>query len=203
VTFAETAQVDLAPTPDRAALRRAVERMDLRAGTGIGEAIFASLDALATVGAIAPLPGSPLDGAPPTTAAPLPRGDAPARIVVMSDGETTMGRPNELATRAAAAAGVPVWTIAFGTSHGTISYEGQTVMVPTNAPALAQVARATGGQSFEAASESELLAVFSDVGVTVDTEEVERDLAPWFTGAGLLLVAAAGVLSLVWFQRLV
>jgi hypothetical protein len=45
--------------------------------------------------------------------------------------------------------------------------------------------------------------VFDHVGVTVDTEHVEHDLAPWFTGAGLLLVAAAGVLSLAWFQRLV
>ena len=161
VTFAETAQVDLAPSLDRAPLRRAVESMTLRPGTGIGEAIFASLDALAAVGAIDPLPGSPLDGPTTTVAATPPRdradGDAPARIVVMSDGETTMGRPNEQAARAAADAGVPVWTIAFGTTHGTIDYEGQVVLVPTNGPALAEVAEATGGKSFTAAQRGRAL----------------------------------------------
>jgi len=203
VTFAETAQVDVLPTTDRQPMRRAVEAMTLRAGTGIGEAIFASLDALITAGVLPPREQRPANG----DAVPLPApGDGerpPARIVVMSDGETTAGRPNEEAAAAAAAAGIPVWTIAFGTLGGTISYQDEVVPVPINGPALAQIASMTGGEHFEAATEAELFQVFENVGVTVDTETVERDLSPWFTGTGLALVVVAGLLSLVWFQRLV
>src|SRR5690606_14277214 len=97
VTFAETAQVDVVPSTDRRPAQAAVRSMQLRPGTGIGEAIFASLDALSAAGVIAPPngaapPGYALSPAPP---APRPPGDPPpARIVVMSDGETTAGRPN-------------------------------------------------------------------------------------------------------------
>ena len=57
----------------------------------------------------------------------------------MSDGETTVGRPNELATRAASEAKVQVSTIAFGTDAGYVVVEGRNIPVPVNRDALAAI----------------------------------------------------------------
>ena len=87
----------------------------------IGAAIDTSLDALQTV-------------------PPAPDGSAvPAAVVVMSDGTTTMGVPNETAAQRAVEEGVPVSTIAFGTENGTVTIpgSGELVRVPVDAEALA------------------------------------------------------------------
>ncbi len=105
VVFNGTTAVAVSPTHDREALVAAIDAVELGEGTAIGDAIFTALDAVAAA----------------------PRGEddepAPARIVVMSDGETTVGRDNAEAAAAAADAGVPVDTIAFGTPDGTIEAE--------------------------------------------------------------------------------
>src|SRR5262245_55738074 len=125
VTFHDVASVAVAPSRDRAALGTAIDRFDLGEGTAIGDAVLASRDAVARAAAA---PGE--DGEP-----------VPARIVVMSDGETTSGISNEEAAAAAAAAGVPVDTIAFGTPEGTIVDEsGDTVEVPVAPGPLADLA---------------------------------------------------------------
>ena len=88
----------------------------------------------------------------------------PATIVVISDGETTVGRPNDEAIDAANEAGVPVSTIAFGTDDGVIFIEGEAIPVPPDLEAMEQIADATGGVFFEAESEQELDAVYADLG---------------------------------------
>jgi Ca-activated chloride channel homolog len=206
VSFAETATVAVAPTDDLRTLDDAVASLRLRQGTAIGEAIFASLDALVAAGAIPPPPdaveGDGADGAvpPPTTRAP---DDAPpARIVVMSDGTTTAGRPNEQAVAAALESGVPVSTIAFGTASGMVTVNGETVPVPVDPPALQAIAQDTGGRFYAASSAAGLAEVFDDIGGQVQTSTELVDLSPWFTGAALALLSLAAVGSLVWFSRL-
>lgn len=185
VTFNGTTAVAAAPSRDREALVAAIDAMDLGEGTAIGEAIYTALDAVAA----------------------SPRGDddapAPARIVLMSDGETTAGRPNEEAARAAAGAGVAVDTIAFGTPDGVIDDPlGGTTPVPVAPGPLADIAAATGGTAFEAGSLGELSAVYADIGRVVGHDEVDRDVSGWFVGAGIALLAVAASLSVLWFQRL-
>ncbi|MFN2502973.1 MAG: VWA domain-containing protein, partial [Acidimicrobiales bacterium] len=143
VSFAGTAQVVVAPTTDHSLVKRSITNLPLGPRTAIGEAVFLSLQAIATA------PTEPNQARPP------------ARIVLMSDGETTVGRPNELAAEAASDARIPVHTIAFGTDEGTVSVEGRLVPVPVNRDALGQLAEATGGTAFEAASEKELRQVYT------------------------------------------
>ncbi len=185
VTFNGSTAVAVAPTRDREALIAGIDAMELGEGTAIGEAIFTSLD----------------------TVAAAPRGEdddpAPARIVVMSDGETTVGRGNAEAATAAADAGVPVDTIAFGTPDGTIVGElGDPEPVPVAPEPLAEIAASTGGSTFEADSLDELSAVYADIGSVVGYEDAEQDVSGWFVGGGLALLALAGSLSLLWSQRL-
>ena len=185
VTFNGSTSVAVAPTQDRDALVAGVDALELGEGTAIGEAIYTSLDAI--------------DGAP--------RGEddepAPARIVVMSDGETTQGRDNADAAAAAAEAGVPVDTIAFGTPDGTIEDEfGGTEPVPVAPEPLAEIAATAGGTAFEAESLGELSSAYTDIGGAVGYEERDVDVSGWFVGSGLALLVLAGSLSLLWSQRL-
>jgi Ca-activated chloride channel family protein len=186
VTFDGVARLRVTPTTDRAAVRSAIENIELNASTAIGEAIYASLDAVAA----APL-GE--DGEP-----------APASIVLMSDGKTTIGRPNEDAAAAAEEAGVPVATIAFGTPFGEIRVENDPapVPVPVEPEPLRTIARQTGGTFFEADSLEGLEDVYTDIGTSIGFDVEKREVSAWFVGVGLALLLLTATLSLLWFARL-
>ena len=187
VAFAGSATVLVPPTTDRNLVYGAIERLTLAEATAIGEAVVASLNAIASI------PG--VDGVDDVE-------EVPAHIVLMSDGETTAGTPNELAVEAARAAGVPVTTIAFGTDAGTIEYQGETLPVPVNSADLAALAEATGGAAFEAATGEQLRSVYDDIGSSIGFDEEQRDVSEVFTGAAFAAAVVAATLSLAWSNRL-
>lgn len=182
VAFAGTALPVLAPSADHDLLEEAVGRLGLAEGTVIGEAIFTSLDQLAAV---------------------APHGSAPQAIVVLSDGETTAGRSELDGAAAAASSAVPVYTIAFDTPDGTVTYQGETIPVPAAAGALREVADRTGGRFYATADESGLSEILSAIGSEVGFETEEREVADWFAAFGLLLLAAAVATSTRWFGRVI
>ena len=189
VSFAETAEANVAPTANHDQVRAAIEDLSLRPGTAIGEALLAAVDLIrADLAAIA----AETDASEPT----------PATIVVLSDGDTTAGRPNSVGIQAAVREGIAVSTISFGTADGTIIFQGQIVPVPSNGRALREIADATNGRFFDAESAAQLTEVFETLGVAVGftTEQVEVTVP--FMAAALILGTAAGVTSLAWFQRL-
>ncbi len=192
VSFAGSAAVLVPPTQDRSAADTAIDNLRLAESTAIGEAIFTSLDALAN--------------APRDETGELP----PARIVLLSDGETTVGRPDREAVAAAVDAGIPVSTIAFGTPFGLIVYddpetpviENDRIPVPVGDDNLREIAEGTGGTFFSASTLEELDAVYDDIGSAIGFEEVPREITDWFVGLGIVLLALASGFSLLWFQRL-
>lgn len=185
VAFAGTALPVLPPEADRALVDVAIDRLGLGQGTAVGEAIFSSLDQLAVA------------------AAQNDAGDAPQAIVVLSDGETTVGRSETEAAVAAADAGVPVYTIVFGTDAGFITFQGDTVPVPAAEGKLQEVADRTGGEFFATASEAELSQILESIGSAIGLTTEDRDVTDWATLAGLVLLAAASAASLRWFGRIV
>ena len=184
VAFAGSARVVVAPTTDRSLVTDAIDRLELSESTAIGDAVLASLDAIASVPDAA-------DGQP-----------VPAHVLLLSDGETQVGTPNELAAEAAREAGVPVTTIAFGTPEGVISYQGQMVPVAVNEADLRALAEGTGGSSFRAATTQELETVYRDIGSSIGFVPEQRDTAGLFTGSAFVLALLAAAASLVWFARL-
>lgn len=184
VSFSGTTALEVPPSTDRQAAVNAIAGLDLDQGTAIGEGIFSSLDAIADV------PADP-DGQAP-----------PAVIVLLSDGETTVGRDDEDAVAAATEAGVPVSTIAFGTQEGIVEIEGEVVSVAVDEPALQAIADGTGGQSFSALSEDELQSVYASIGSQVGYEQEERDISRWFLAGGLVVLMVCGGLSLAWSSRI-
>jgi Ca-activated chloride channel family protein len=184
VAFAKTADVLVSPTKERASIVQAIDGLQLAEATATGEAVFTCLSAIQSV---------PTDGA---------AGAPPARIVLLSDGYRTAGRPIEQAAAAAAAANVPVSTIAFGTDSGTVQIGGELQRVPVDRPSLQQLAELTKGHFYEAASLSELKQVYQDMGSSVGYKTQPREITQWYVGIALLCAFAAAGMSLLWTSRI-
>jgi len=188
VSFDGNARLDVSPTTDRSKVNKAIDRLQLNEGTAIGEAIFTALDAIRQQ----------------SVADDSATDVVPARIVLMSDGKTTVGRANDLGVAAAQKAKVPVSTIAFGTDHGeiTVPQEPFPVPVPVDRGALQDVADQTGGSFFSATSASELQKVYANIGSSIGFDVEQREISTWFVGAALLALMATAAMSLTWFNRL-
>ncbi len=200
IAFSSSAQVVVAPTANLDTVRAAIGRLKLGEGTAIGEAIYLALEQLpkaegsAAAAAATPAPGS--------SAAPGSAVKQAGAIVLLSDGKTTVGRPNAGAAAQAAAAGVPVSTIAFGTPDGKVTIQGQTIPVPVDGAALQAVANTTGGQFYTAASADQVKAAFEHIGKAVGTTTEDREVTDYLVGAALAAAVLAAGASLAWFSRL-
>jgi Ca-activated chloride channel family protein len=184
VSFAKAANVLVSPTKDRSEVIAGIDGLTLAEATATGEAVFTSLDAIRTV------PADGADGAPP------------ARIVLLSDGYRTSGRSTEDAAAAASQANVPVSTIAFGTDTGVVNIQGENKLVPVDRQSLQELAEATKGYYYEAASIGELKKVYEDMGSSIGHRVESREVTQWYAGVALLFGLLAGALSLLWTSRL-
>ncbi len=188
VSFARSADVVVAPTVNRKQVKRGIGSLHLQNYTAIGEAIFGCLQAIDVY----------TNSTTSRASKPPPR-----RIVLLSDGTSTVGRSVTSAIAAAKKDGVKVSTIAFGTPNGTVTSNGQTVLVPADTTTLSQIARDTGGSFHTAASEQQLRAVYSDIGSQIGYVTKHKDISWVFLLSGLLVLFAAGSAAMLWSGRLV
>ncbi len=186
VSFSGISSVLVNPTTDRDTVRNAIANLQLGPGTAIGDGIEASLTAISNSAKT-----QSGDTAPP-----------PARIVLLSDGETTRGTPNATATSAAIAANVPISTIAYGTQDGTLTIQGQQIAVPVNEEALRTIANDTNGSYYRATTGDELKKVYQGLGSSIGYNITHTEVGRWFTGLALILALIGGALSVVWTARL-
>ncbi|MGY1743461.1 MULTISPECIES: VWA domain-containing protein [unclassified Blastococcus] len=184
VSFSGSASLDVAPTGDHEAVVAAIEDLQMSEGTAIGEAVAASVAAAAQA--------ATADAEEPT----------PSSVVLLSDGTNTQGRSIESAAEVATEAGIPVYTIAYGTGEGAVSVQGQAVSVPVDTAALASLASATGGTAYTAASSDELEDVYADIGEQVGTTTERQDVSSAVAGMALLVTLGAAGGSLAWSPRL-
>ena len=180
VSFAGSAATLVTPTTDRAAFSAAVNTLRPDGATAIGEAIFASLDAIRTT-----QPGATKFKS--------------ARILLLSDGENTVGRTPELAAQAARAADVPIATVALGTPDGILP-NGRAV--PPNPAALKALAESTGAASYESRNAGALSAVYEKLGSIIGTQKVLDEVTAWPAGIAALLLAFAGLAAWRFGSRL-
>jgi Ca-activated chloride channel homolog len=104
--------------------------------------------------------------------------------------------------REARSAGVPVYTVALGTSAGEVQANGQVISVPPDPQALAEVARASGGAAFAAEDAGKLDEVYRRLGSQIGTRKERREISAGFAAAGLLLLGGALGTSLRWRGRI-
>jgi Ca-activated chloride channel homolog len=208
VSFAGTVRVEVEPTLDRSRVNRRVERLDLDLSTAIGDALDVSTDLLVDLAddSADEVTG---DTAPDTDAT---RDDdlAPGAIVLLSDGATTVGQTTAEGAEVAAEAGIPVFTIAFGTAEGTITdpVSGEVVDVAVQPEELQVVADTTGGKAFEASTGNELADAYDQVreslGETLGEEiEITKELTWQWALAAFILLVIAWSLSLWWLRGMV
>ena len=195
VSFAGVVRVEVEPTLDRGRVNRRLERLELDLSTAIGDALDVGTDLLVGLAEEDPDRDQEL---------------APGAIVLLTDGETTLGQTTADGAQLAADAGIPVFTIAFGTPNGSIidPVSGDEVPVPVRPDDLEQVAEVTGGQAFEAQSGNELAAAYDDVrdslGETLGEEiEITKELTWRWALAAFILLTIAWSLSLWWLRGLV
>ncbi|MDQ7993165.1 MAG: VWA domain-containing protein [Propionicimonas sp.] len=205
VAFAGFAGLLVEPTTDAERLDRALDGLRTWRGTAIGMAILASIDAIAeTNPAVAPTGVRVTADRPPEV--------QPDVIVVLTDGANTRGLPPAEAAELAAARGLRVYTIGFGTSEPAplVCNPGQ--VDPTGGFArrgwnqeieedtLIEVAEMTGGEYFRAEDAAQLTQVLLDLPRAVVLQTRQQEVTAWFVLAGLVLVSA-GVLASLWWNR--
>ena len=183
VSFSGQANVLVAPTTDRESMRRAIETLAPDGATAVGEAIESSLDAIRSV-----QPTTDDNG----------RLEA-ARIVVLSDGATTVGISPSVAAQDAKEAGVPVYTVALGTADGVLS-NGQ--LVPPDPAGLHEISDITGGQAYESDDAKSVSAVYERLGSLVGTESVRSEVTAWPAGIAVILLILAGAAAWRFSPRL-
>ena len=182
VVFNHRAEAVQSPTADRAALRAALRAgMKPAGGTATGEALATSLAMLR---------------ARPRAGGRRP----PAAIVLLSDGKSTCGRDPVAIAAEARRLGIPVYTVALGTSAGRLP-NGKPV--PPDTATLRAIAQRSGGRAFTAQEAGALGAVYDRLGSEVATRRVQREVTGAFAGGAAVLLLLGGGLSLRWFRRLV
>lgn len=192
ISFAGTATVLVNPTTDRNGVINAIGSLKLAQSTATGEGIFAALQSVESFSSVV----GGADGPPP------------ARIVLMSDGKQTVpedlyaARGGYTAAQAAKQAGVPISSISFGTTHGTVDIDGKAQPVPVDDESLHEIARLSGGEFYKAASAEELKKVYADLGEQIGYELKDADASkPWVVVGTLMLMLGAAA-SLFYGQRL-
>jgi Ca-activated chloride channel family protein len=190
VSFSSRAQLAVAPTDDRELVREGIAALRPREGTALGDAILLS----ARLG----LRQKASDGSTP-----------PTSVLVISDGARDGGQvaPQAAAERARQLH-IPVYTVLLGTAGGVVRQPlpggyVETIRVPPNPATLQLIARTTGAQFFQAATNEQLRAVYDRLGSRLGHKTESREISDLFAaGAGLLVLTGAG-LSVFWFRRVV
>ena len=186
ISFSGTVDVAVEPTTDRTQISNAISALQLGEGTAIGDAIAAGVQI-------------------------LQRGqsgkDSPGTLVVLSDGETTRGRPTADGAKIAADAKVPVYTIAFGTDHGVIDNPntGAPDPVPVKLDELQNAADTTGGKAYVAPSAAELAKAYADIRAHLqqsvgDAVTTIHELTWRYVLAAVVLMMLAWGLGLWWLR---
>lgn len=193
IGFSGSVSVDVDPTLDRATMLRGIDNLELAESTAIGDALSAGTRLL-------------VNAADPNDDSGLP----PGVIVLLSDGETTVGSLTSDGAAEAADAGIPVYTIAFGTENGSIQdpKTGEIVPVPVRPADLELVAETTGGQAFEARTGDELASAYDQIATSLgetigDPVEVITELTWRWALAAFLCLGLAWALSLWWLRGMV
>jgi Ca-activated chloride channel homolog len=221
VLFAGEAQVATPPTIDHALVAQAVDDAGFfrgfggtAIGDGIATAVRVGLRSAGLTGtSVTALPSSQALAAYVTAAATPRAASTLVSILFLSDGHQTRGvlSPLEGADKARAA-GIPVYTVALGTTGNTTMRGfpggfgggggfGRPGLAP-DPKTLRAIADRTGGKFFRARSAGSVEQAYTALGSTRGRKTGNVEVTDWFLIGAAVLLVLAGVLSALWSPRL-
>ena len=177
VAFSDFPDAIRAPSQDHDEARSVIDGQVADGGTATGEALASALDLLRRE----------RQGTRRT----------PAAIVLLSDGKTTIGRDPVQVAVEAKRLGVPVYTVSLGTTDATVPNPGFGPPLPAtpDPETLKEIADRSGGRAFSAEDEGELATVYRTLGSRLGSKREKREVTAAFAGGGLLMLLAAGLMS--------
>ncbi|MGE0056372.1 MAG: VWA domain-containing protein [Dehalococcoidia bacterium] len=207
VSFSNAGSLVAPPTTDKKQILDAVDRLRPQEGTNMGSGLQVALDAiyaLRDTEVTSPTPGT--SRVPTPTPTPVTPGSVEpinASIVLISDGQSTVGPdPLEFAEEAAAQ-GIKVYTIGIGTPEGTVlMIRGRNVFTRLDETVLRSISEQTQGTYFNAQDRDDLKQVYDELDRERSVENEETEITFAFAGIAMLITMAAGGLGLLWFNRL-
>lgn len=218
ISFAGTASVVQAPTENKEDLLAAIERFQLQRATAIGSGIIVSLATLFpdagieiasliygdNASRVRSLREPARKDEKKAAFKPVPPGSYGAgAIILLTDGQRTTGPDSVEAAKMAADRGVRIYTVGLGTVNGeVIGFEGWSFRVRLDEDALKQVASLTRGEYFYAGTATDLNKVYETLNTRLILETRETEISALVSAMAALLALLAGVLSLVWFNRI-
>ena len=215
VAFAGTAAVVQMPTQNREDIIAAIDRFQLQRATAIGSGIIVSLATIfpdegidvssLIYGRNGPR-GVPLDQPKKSEkkeVKPVPPGSyTSAAIILLTDGQRTTGPDSIDAARMAADRGVRIFTVGFGTKAGeTIGFEGWSMRVRLDEETLKTIANLTRGEYFYAGTAMDLKKVYQTLNSKFLLEKKDLEISALFAGGAAIAALISGLLSLLWFNR--
>ena len=217
VSFAATASIVQSPTHSREDIVAAIDRFQLQRGTAVGSGILVALkmifpDADFDLRSSNPrreaTKSAPLDpsrsSTSPAQPTAVPAGSyASAAIILLTDGQTTVGPDPIESARIAADRGIRIYTVGIGTPAGEIiGAEGWSMRVRLDEQTLKTIANVTRGEYFYAGTATELQKIYKSLNTKLFFEKRETEVTAFFAAAGAVLALASVMLSLLWFNRI-
>jgi len=206
VAFSDSGLSVQAPTNDQASVLSAINRLAPERGTSLGEGIRARCrPSRSPSHRRAELLQQPHARSRPTpTPTPVPAGThTSAVIVLLSDGENNESPDPATVAQAAADQGIRIFTVGLGSPAGTtVNLNGFQVHTQLNEPLLQQIADTTQGSYFRAEDAAQLHSIYANLDTRLIVEPQKIEVTSLFAGAGILLLAAGGMTSLLWLGRL-
>jgi len=192
VSFSTGPNLLVIPTTDRTVLHEGIDLLSPEAGTAIGDGLELAVQTVKSAVGDAPRGKD---------------GKIPGAIVLLSDGAQTRGTLTPLQGAGKARdAGIRVFTIALGTDHGSLGFNGfgfgfgggfgggggggqqRRFPVRPDPVTLAAIARETDGKTYRAQSASKVQGIYKQLGASIAHRPGTREVSSWFTGAAALLL---------------
>jgi len=229
VAFAGFAEIIQVPTNDEEVLLDVIASLATGRRTAVGSAILESIDAIAEIDPSIAATGDDFEPAGPAPEPPsVPRGAyAPAIIVLLTDGASNAGPDPLEAAAQAAARGLRVYTIGFGTEDpggrpprcgaqyigsepgdsggfdpgfggGGFGGVGGGMRRALDEETLTAVAEATGGEYYLAENAEQLNEVFAQLPTDLIVAHEVVEISVAFTAVAVVLIGLAILLGQAW-----
>ena len=210
VSFAGDASLVQSPTTDHDLVIKAIDRLRTQRATAIGRGILTSLDAifendeeippsvqalqrLEQTGGQGPMPSAPPGGTL----------NAPATIILLSDGQNNQFPAPLQIIGEAISRGIRVYTVGVGSAEGTIlRLQGRQIRTRLDEATLKQIAELTEAEYYNASNSADLREVYEKLSTQLVLREQKTEVTSYLTAIAAVLSILAGAFSLLWFNRL-